>query len=257
MAGTGSQWMSRAARVVVDITALLMPRTCACCKKAIHAESGKLCAVCAWELVASVGGSYCATCGEDRSPHLLIDGTCTACRLGKSAPRFDRFVRAGRYDGTLRALVLRFKRAFVLDHLLGRMLGDAIQGQFNPRLVDFWIPVPSHWRRRLTLGFQPTALLARAAVRDWHGQVEPALKMTRYVRPFHIDPVMSAQERMQAIKGAFRVAKPSVVAGRRLCIIDDVTTTGATLHEAKRALVKAGAARVFAAVVAKVSSLPS
>jgi predicted amidophosphoribosyltransferase len=154
----------------------------------------------------------------------------------------------------LRTLVLRFKREFVLDGLLGRLLGEAIQGRIDPRLVDLWVPVPSHWRRRLSLGFQPSALLARVAVREWGGRLEPALQAIRYVRPFHLSGKMTAAQRAQAIKGAFRVTNRKTVEGLAICLIDDVMTTGATLAEARRALRAAGAAKVYAAVVAKVSS---
>lgn len=233
---------------------LAVPRLCAGCGKAVGEAAGELCARCALELAAVVGGQYCVTCGEDRGPHLLIDGRCAACRHGGSGHRFDRFVRVGRYADALQRLVLRFKRMFILDRLLGGLLADAIQGQFDPRLVDCWVPVPSHWWRRLTVGFQPTALLAGAAVREWCGCVEPALKTTRYVRPFHLSGVMTAAQRAKAIQGAFRVVRPSLVEGRTVCVIDDVTTTGATLAEARRAIRHAGARQVFAAVVAKVSS---
>lgn len=246
--------MSWVARTSARFADLLMPRVCACCRRAIGEDAGNLCLECAWRLEAVVGGPYCATCGEDRNAHLLIDGRCAACRMSGSRRGIELFVRVGRYAGALRALVLGFKRHFVLDGLLGRMLGDAIQGRFDPNLVDYWVPIPAHWRRRLSLGFQPTALLARAAVRDWGGRVEPTLRMTRYVRPFHFSPVMTAAERAVAIKGAFQVVRPSAVAGRTVCLIDDVTTTGATLGEARRALVAGEAARVFAAVVAKASS---
>jgi predicted amidophosphoribosyltransferase len=174
--------------------------------------------------------------------------------LARPKLRFGQFVRVGRYTGTLRRLILRFKHSFVLDRLLGRCLGAAILGRLDPDLVDDWVPVPAHWARRLTVGFQPTALLARAAAGAWRGQVVPALRTTRYIPPFHLHPSMASEQRAEAVSGAFEVVDPARIAGRRLCVIDDVTTTGATLAEAKRALHEAGAASVWAAVLAKTSS---
>jgi predicted amidophosphoribosyltransferase len=146
---------------------------------------------------------------------------------------------------------LRFKREFVLDRLLGGLLADALQGRLDPGTFDYWVPIPSHWRRRWARGFQPTLLLARAAARRWGGRVEPLLSMARYVRPFHRG--MSAAMRADAIAGAFRIGSRVNVSQCRICVIDDVTTTGATLAEARRALRRAGARWIAAAVLAKVS----
>jgi predicted amidophosphoribosyltransferase len=96
--------------------------------------------------------------------------------------------------------------------------------------------------------------LARAAVRRWGGCVDEALTLTRYVRPFHHGMGMAL--RMEAVAGLFAARSPARLKGRRVCLIDDVTTTGATLAEARRTLQRAGAAWVGAAVLAKVSNLP-
>jgi ComF family protein len=233
---------------------LLVPRVCASCGVSIAPGAGELCEACAWELSALVSGAYCCTCGEDRGPHLLLDGRCTACRQGKQALRFDHFIRAGRYGGALQRLILRFKREFVLDHFLGGLLADAVRGRLDPRNVDYWVPIPSHWWRRLRRGYQPTQLLARAVAREAGPRVAPILVATRNVPPFHHR--MSATERVEAISGAFRVTRACGVAGKRICLIDDVTTTGATLAEARRVLRRAGAVSVAAAGLAKVSRLP-
>lgn len=245
--------MSWTARTRAVLTDLVIPRACAACQASTTEQEGELCAACAWDLEAQTGSPYCQTCGEDRGPHLLIDGRCTDCRLAKPKLRFGRFVRVGRYSGTLRRLILRFKHSFVLDRLLGGYLGAAILGRLDPESVDDWVPVPAHWARRLRVGFQPTALLARAAVKAWHGKVVPALRTTRYIPPFHLNPSMAPPQRAEAVHGAFQVVDPARIAGRRVCVIDDVTTTGATLTEAKRALRQAGAASVWAAVLAKTS----
>lgn len=142
----------------------------------------------------------------------------------------------------------------MLDRFLGGLLADAVQGRFDPQGIDCLVPIPSHWRRRLRRGYQPTQLLARMIALRCRRRLAPMLRMTRNVRPFHHG--MSASERMDAIAGAFRLARGVDVAGMRICLVDDVTTTGATLAEAKRVLRRAGARWVAAAVLAKVSQLP-
>ncbi len=245
-----ASWSTRFAAAVAD---LVLPRTCAACGAAIGLEEADLCTSCAIELQAAVTGIYCRHCGEDRGDYLLHDGRCTRCVTKKPRPGFEAFARVGRYEASLKAVVLRFKREFFLDRFLGRLLGGAIRGRIDPAQVDLWVPIPSHWRRRLSVGYQPAALLAGAAVRAWRGRVTPALAMTRYVPPFHLQQGMSAAERAEAVAGAFAVVEADAVKDSSICLIDDVTTTGATLSEARRALQKAGAKWVAAAVLAKTS----
>jgi len=236
------------------VRAVLFPPTCAACGAEILASADELCRPC-WEGLSSVvGHPYCRSCGEDRQAYLLTDGRCTKCVVGDTPYRFDDFARVGRYDGTLRRLILSFKRRFILDGLLGRLLADAISGRFNPAEVDYWVPVPAHWRRRLVVGFQPTWLLACAVARRWRARVEPALTATRYVAPFHTREGFSARARAEAIRGAFRMGRGYDLTGRTVCLVDDVTTTGATLREARRVLKASGVAKVLAAVLAKTTA---
>lgn len=247
-------WPRRLGR---ELTDLLIPPACAACGAGILRDDGPLCAGCALDLHRCLGGDYCQTCGEDRGAHLLLEGRCTNCRIGRPAFRFDHFVRVGRYDASLKSLVLRFKTRYTLDRLLGDLLADAIKGRLDPTTVDYWVPVPSHWWRRLSVGFQPTALLAQSAVRRWSGEVLPALVAAKYVRPLHRRPGLSDAQRAEAVRGAFAVARWANLKGKRVGIIDDVTTTGATLKEAQRTLKIAGAFPVVAAVIARVSRQPT
>lgn len=227
-----------------------MPRICAACGVKIDLDSVEMCQTCMMDVVEAVGLERCGTCGDDKGPHLLVGRQCTGCRT--RGPVFERFVCVGAYRGALRRLVLRFKHEFVLDHLLGGLLAQAIAGAVDRTEIDYWIPIPSHWLRRVRRGFQPTALLTRSALRDRLGAVAPLLEMTRYVPPFHHG--MTSPERARAIKGAFRIPKGGAVHGRCVIVIDDVSRTGATLREAATVLRQAGATRVIAAVVGKTSS---
>jgi predicted amidophosphoribosyltransferase len=243
-------------RLATGLGDLVCPRLCAACGTPISGKGGALCLECWLALGRSIGGAYCRRCGDDRGEYLLADGLCTNCQLKRPGPRFDGFIRVGRYTGPLRSLLLQFKRRFVLDRLLGDLLGSAILGRIDPASVDLWVPVPSHWRRRLMLGHQPTLSLCRAAVRRWRGRVEPVLRARRYVRPFHLQKGLSRAGRTAAIRGAFGLSPRCSLKGLTVCVVDDVTTTGATLFEARRALLDGKAARVMAAVVAKVSRNP-
>jgi len=230
---------------------LVMPCVCVGCGEAIGIEARDLCTACWGDLAKNVGGECCRTCGDDRGPHLLLEGRCQRCNAGRSRLKFKQFVRVGRYDGALRMLILRFKREFRLKALLGRLMADAIEGHFDPAEIDAWIPIPSHWLRRMRRGYQPTRLLADQVAGRWGRRAHGYLEMTRYVPMLHV--AMTSVQRAEAIKGAFRVPAGSDLHGRTVCVIDDVTTTGATLAEAKRTLRAAGVRIIYAAVLAKTS----
>lgn len=244
----GISLISRAGMLLADI---VLPRACAACGLSIGLNEQDLCEGCARQLSACTGVAYCRTCGEDRNEYLLHDGRCTHCLLGKSRRRFAGFARVGKYDGALKALILRFKKSFVLDRLLGGMLASAIAGMMDVRSIDCWVPIPSHWTRRFSTGFQPTKLLADAAVSPWGGRVENSLQMTAMVTPFHLQPGLTAKDRKEQIRGKMRLRRGVSFTDRNVCLIDDVMTTGATVGEAIRVLRDAGAASVHVAVLAK------
>ncbi|HWL92008.1 MAG TPA: double zinc ribbon domain-containing protein [Phycisphaerae bacterium] len=231
---------------------LITPRLCGACLAPMGHRGNALCCECWADLATRISGPYCRRCGEEPGPHLLIDDCCTACRDGRGGQvRFHRLIRVGRYDGVLRTLILRFKRAYVLDDLLGGLLGQAIVSGLAAERVDVWTPVPSHWRRRMERRFQPTALLADRALRALGKHPVALLTMKRYVSEFHAQPHMSFARRAAAIEGAFSMAKGVSVKGKTIGIIEDVMTTGATLAEAARTLRRAGASRAVVAVLAK------
>ncbi len=244
--------VSATRRLLLRATDLIWPRACLGCPTPLDCEDLDLCPAC-WNLMmASVGGAYCRTCGEMRGPHLLIDERCGACRRRQPGrARYFQIVRVGVYDGALRRLILRFKRDPQVERILGSLLGDAIAAKIAPREVDYWVPIPSHWRRRLSRGFQPTQLLADRALSPWNLRSTPLLAMRRYVPEFHRRSGMSAAQRAASIRGAFKLAPGWRLHGSTVCLIDDITTTGATLAEAKRTLAAARPRRVLAAVLAK------
>lgn len=234
---------------------LLVPRVCMACNESVGIEAPELCESCGWDLSTLVAHPYCTRCGEGRGPHLLREGICTSCQTGDSEIRYEQFVRVGPYSGPLRQLILRYKHEFVLDRLLGGLLAGAIQGRLDPREIDHWIPIPSHWRRRVQRGFQPTRLLADAAMKHVAGRVEPWLESAKYLPPLHAG--MKTAERAAMIRGAFRLARGARLRGKRVMLIDDVSTTGATLREARRILRGGGARWIGVAVLAKVVELPA
>lgn len=226
---------------------LVFPRTCAACRITLTEPHLRLCSACASGLALEVGGECCTQCAGDVGPHLLIRGLCSECRA-HSRPAVSPIVRVGRHRGTLRSLVLAFKYERIIDDLLGDWMAGAAQAAIEDGEVDMIVPIPTTLLRRWRRGFHPAGLLARRFALKTRRPMVPLLAMARRVRP---QTGLSATEREDNVRGAFRCISPRRAAGRSICLVDDVSTTGATLREAGRALRSAGAVRVMAVVVSR------
>ena len=167
-------------------------------------------------------------------------------------PAYDRARAAVRYDDIARKLVHSFKYGDRLD--LAPMMGQwmARAGRELLKDADALLPVPLHWRRLWARRFNQSAALAKAisglaGVPVLHG----ALKRVRST-PQQVG--LSKTERADNVQGAFRVPpeEKAQVAGRRLILVDDVLTSGATADTCARALLRAGAAHVDVLVFARV-----
>jgi ComF family protein len=151
----------------------------------------------------------------------------------------------------MRQAILLFKyggRQSLARHL-GRLMSEMVGGLFDPGQFDLLVPVPLHPSREQARGFNQAALLAEEVGRGWGLLV--GYRLLRRVRATEAQSG-GRREREQNVRGAFQVARPDQVEGRRLLLIDDVLTTGATVNECAKALLAAGAAEVAVYTLARV-----
>lgn len=150
-------------------------------------------------------------------------------------------------------MVLDFKfHQAPLDRTLGTLLAAAVRGATWSAEIDVVVPIPAHWRRRLERGHYPTRAVSRIVGRDLSLPVVEVLRRTEY-RPPQVG--LSRNQRAENVRGTFGIVRGARVSGISVCLIDDVTTTGATLEEAARTLRKAGVAKIHAAVLSKSESV--
>ena len=149
------------------------------------------------------------------------------------------------YDGAIRTALHRFKfqkrkrLAEPLGILLVNYLGQA--ATLGMKELDSIVPVPLHRKRLRQRGFNQVELLARMIGRYYEVPVVAALERTRDTKP-HFD--LPKDKRLVNIKGAFRVCRPQDVYNKRLLLLDDIYTTGATVAECAKTLSTAGARRI-------------
>ncbi len=229
---------------------LVLPAHCGVCGSPA-APDGRfgLCEPCGAGLAGLLQTPHCPRCGRSAGPHTVdLDG-CSLCR-GKRLP-FDGVVRVGPYAEPLRALILahKYRRRSELGPLLGRLLAEraALSGWIDR--VESIVPVPLHWTRRAWRGFNQAAPLGRELVRASPGG-RSAAGLLR-VRPTPHQTRLPPSRRAANVRGAFGVrGRDGALRGRRVLLVDDVMTSGATLGECARTLRRAGAAEVYVAVVA-------
>jgi ComF family protein len=232
----------------------LFPPLCVACRGRVQ-ESHALCASC-WNKISFIEGAACPACG---TPFDVDPGGETLCGACHAKPHdFDRALALLRYDDSSKGLILGFKHGDRLDQApaFARWLertGRALLAQ-----TDLIVPVPLHrfrlWKRR----YNQAAVLAMRLSQLCAVACDPLALERKRATPSQGE-MNSAKARRRNVLGAFRVPKKKLpaVRGRRILLIDDVFTTGATLDSCARALKRGGAARVDALTLARVVRAPS
>jgi ComF family protein len=231
---------------------LVFPAVCpVCAARSDDAAHRPFCGPC-WTALPVGVGLGCVVCGEP-FPGLAGVRPCDACRRAPPPFAFARAVAQYR-DGMREAIhALKFGRRPVLATPLGRLLANAgVHATPVPpaEWADALVPVPLHPARLAERGFNQAELLAAPCAADWRLPIlSRALVRTRPTLP---QTDLDADARRANVRNAFRVARPAAVEGRRVLLIDDVLTTGATVGAAAQALRAAGAAAVGVLTLARV-----
>lgn len=245
MAGLSSLGRGLATVSAAALNAVLPPQCLSCGE--VVARNGQLCASC-WETIAFLAPPGCAICGYpfeyDQGPGAI----CAACH--REPPDFDRARAVMRYDEGCRRLLLAFKHA---DRTEGAVAFGSWLARAGRELImdaEVIVPVPLHWRRLFARRYNQSALLAQALGRECGLEVVPDL--LRRVKATPPQGRLSAAARRRNLAGAIaaRASRVADLEGRRVLLVDDVLTTGATVSACSRALRRAGAAGVDVLVLA-------
>ena len=234
---------ARGAKATLD---LLFPPQCMACRGAT-ADTG-FCAAC-WSAITFLDGPGCACCGLPFPVALEGDNLCAACLA--QPPAFDSARAILAYDDASKGAILALKHADRLDLVPGFTRWLARTGRAMLADCDLIVPVPLHrsrlWQRR----YNQSAELGRRLARDFRLPTDP-FALTRSRATASQGAMPSAKARRRNVQRAFQVPEPARVRGKRILLLDDVLTTGATVQACARALKRAGAARVHVLALARV-----
>lgn len=228
---------------------LFFPSFCKLCSSLLEAPQEKVVCHECWERIKTRIPSHCLCCGRffggEGESHFCAD--CLQKR-----PPFSLHRSCGRYDGALKDVILLYKygRLKVLGKKLAHFAHYTLRSE-----DDLWaeieavIPVPLHPKRKRERGFNQAQVVAKELARLRGLKcVEGVLVKVKNVLP---QTSLEAGERRKNVRGAFGVKDGKHIEGKKVLLVDDVYTTGATVRECSLALREAGAEDVRALTLAQ------
>jgi ComF family protein len=227
---------------------LCYPPRCLVCGGMLAGPALAFCPGCREELLADPFDT-CPRCAVTVGPYSTHDGRCVLCRAESFS--FERALRLGGYEGLRERVVLRLKHhsGEGLAEVLGETWATHARPDFLALDADVIVPVPLYWWRRVTRGYNQSVALAHGLSAVLGLPCQPSwLRRTRNT-PFQTRQTLAG--RRENVRGAFAVPRGTDLDGRCVLLVDDVMTTGATMHEAGRALRAGGAGRVVVAALTR------
>ncbi len=150
-----------------------------------------------------------------------------------------------RYDGYAKSMIYRLK--YANDRAMAAFMAAQLTDTFDLSRYDLIVAVPSDGKALRRRGYNQAELLARVVAKQTNLPYRTTLLRVQHTPQTHL----RRSQRLEAVKGNFVCHRPQDVEGRRLLVVDDVMTTGATMNECARTLKAAGAKQVWGLVVAK------
>ncbi len=225
--------------LVKKFISFFFPSFCKICYKTLKDHEVLVCNLCYFKL--PLLKNYCKRCGNINIQYEVnYCGNCVNNKL-----YFDKFWAGFKYEKPISDWILeaKFKKNFLLAYNLGKLLRKTIP--LEGLLVDEVIPIPLSTGRCKERGYNQSFLIAYGLLGK-----KPKNNILERIKETKPQTELSYQERIENVKNSFKALKEKVE-GKKILLVDDVMTTGATLKEASKALKEAGAKEVWVCVVAK------
>lgn len=230
------------------LTDLLYPRRCAGCGQPVRDDPGHIC----WDCRASmqvITDPFCDLCGDPIEGAVDHAFVCSSCR--RWPPGFNAARSAMSHRGALRKVIheLKYNRHTALGLELSEFLYHCVKTQYADRAFDVVTCVPLYPSKEKERTYNQSHILARGVASRLG--LEAAPRGLVRVRATVSQAGLKANERRRNVQAAFAAREPGWIEGRRVLLVDDVMTTGATVSECSKALKAAHAAYVAVVTVAR------
>lgn len=224
----------------------LFPEKCLICEK--HIEQNKICNDC-WGKCTFITKPYCSLCSHPFEYETSDNAICGACVMKK--PKYDRGISIFKYDEYSKKLIHSFKykdQLHILDYFINLIINRAKDILDN---TDIIAPIPIHKHKLLKRGYNQAALLAFNVAKKTKIYYCPQLLIKDKSTPPQAG--LNKSQREKNIKNSFKLNSKfsKNIEGKKILLIDDVITTGATIKECCKILQKAKPAKIFVISLAK------
>jgi len=227
---------------------LLYPRNCVRCGASAPEALPHIC----WDCLSDtpkIEAPFCACCGDPVAGDIQHDYTCFAC--SRETPAFEFSRSAVRYEGAVGAALrdLKYNNAIWLARDLAALLFACVRAEYSEVEFDWISAVPLYPARLRARGFNQSALLAAELAHKM--KLPYKEKAARRIRSTNTQTGLTAPQRAANVHAAFRKGIFASLKGKRILLVDDVMTTGATVNACAKALKKGGAQTVHVVTVAR------
>ncbi len=224
------------------------PRDCAVCGTRVADREMQVC----WDCLAAfpvITSPFCSLCGDPADGRVDHDYECAWC--ARTRPAFERARSAVRFRGPARQALHAFKygRLTALRGDLARLLAATVRTHYDGVRFDAVTAVPLFPRRERARTYNQADLLVGRLAREL--DLRDRHRYLARVRDTPTQTELTAPQRQANVRGAFAVRHAAWVRGRAFLLVDDVMTTGATVHECARVLKQHGAVSVHVVTVAR------
>ena len=231
-----------------SILTLIYPQACEICSKSVEQQAdGNVCAEC-WANTQIFTGNetLCSKCGEflNDSPQ-KFETFCRRC----DDDFYDSVKTIGAYEDALLTSIISLKHTPYTPERLQKLFYETFQNS-DFQDANLIIPVPLSKKRLADRGFNQADILANNFAKQT-GITLDKISLRRKIHTEKSRRGMDRKSRYESVKNAFEVVSPRLIEGRKILLIDDVFTSGATVSNCAKALKKSGAEKVYVLTVAR------
>lgn len=222
---------------------ILWPLYCQACKEKLNLDSKvHLCEDC-FAKIKFNKLPFCKKCGRSLEANNSYSDYCRNCQ--KNEFNFERSYSACLYEGILKELLHEFKynKNMQAGNILSAILLKFFEENFPEEKFDFIVPIPLFAAKEREREFNQAEILARPISKKFLITLSKGVLVK--LRPTPSQTTLTKEKRFLSQKGVFKVRRPEVFYKKKLLVIDDIMTTGATMNEAAFTLKKNGASEVY------------